>query len=260
MIIASDLDRTLIYSKRALEDYGCPAGTILKPVESREGQWVSYMTERSFFLLKEICRQYLFVPITTRTTNQFRRITIFAQEIPLSYVITANGAIILKNGKPLHEWAESISSKMKTGSAGIREVMSRLDKEGFQMDGKIKQVEDLFFYYILLSPLAAGEKQMLSNLVSSIGWNVSLQGRKLYFIPKAINKGDALEFICNMNGAEAIAGAGDSSLDWDFLNRCRSPIVPNHGELAQEASNGFRITKQSGLFAGEEILESYLSL
>ena len=52
MIIASDLDRTLMYSKRAIEEFGRPKNKSLKPVEKKHGNWVGYMTERCFFLVK----------------------------------------------------------------------------------------------------------------------------------------------------------------------------------------------------------------
>ena len=52
MIIASDLDRTLMYSMRALEELGRPEDTVLKPVEINDGNWVGYMTETCFFCFK----------------------------------------------------------------------------------------------------------------------------------------------------------------------------------------------------------------
>jgi hypothetical protein len=45
MITASDLDRTLMYSDRAIEEFGIPADLVLKPVEMIKGKWAGYMTE-----------------------------------------------------------------------------------------------------------------------------------------------------------------------------------------------------------------------
>ena len=98
MIIASDLDRTLIYSKRAIQELGDPPEQGLTPVERKENKWIGFMTENSFAALGELCRQHLFLPITTRTIDQFKRITIFQKDFPLSYAITNNGANILLNG------------------------------------------------------------------------------------------------------------------------------------------------------------------
>jgi hypothetical protein len=54
MIIASDLDRTLIYSKRAIEDLGRSEESELKPIEKKDGNWIAFMTERSYRTLKKL--------------------------------------------------------------------------------------------------------------------------------------------------------------------------------------------------------------
>lgn len=261
MIFASDLDRTLIFSERAIEELGDTEKASLINVENTDGKWCSYMTEASFSALKELCREHLFIPVTTRTTAQFKRIFIFEKEIPLSYAITTNGAYIYFNGEPLVEWSEIISSRIRMETSFKEDLLSYCRSEGILINGKLKQVEDLFFYYILESLPLAEEMKIIIDKASSLGWRVSLQGRKLYFIPKAINKGDALEFICQKEGMEAIAGAGDSILDWDFLKGCRHRFVPNHGELVKEMNiTGCSITSNSGILAGEEILQQYLTL
>jgi hydroxymethylpyrimidine pyrophosphatase-like HAD family hydrolase len=261
MIFASDLDRTLIYSARALHEFGYPVGAGLKPVEKRDGEWVSFMTEASFKLLLEISQKYRFVPITTRTTSQFKRIEIFQKDIPLEYAITTNGAIILRNGKPLEEWTRVISSKIKKESAAPQELLSFFETENISFHGEIKQVEDLFFYFLLENPVSREKKKAVSSMAEKFGWRISLQGRKLYFMPKGISKGDALSFICNQIGTEALAGSGDSILDLDFLVHCTYRYIPNHGELISDAgTRDFNITKNRGILAGEEILSELLAL
>ncbi|MFJ5715152.1 hypothetical protein [Neobacillus sp. NPDC093127] len=261
MIFASDLDRTLMYSKRAIQELGNAGGVDLKPVESKDNSWVAYMTEASFTALKELARQSLFVPVTTRTTEQFNRFVIFAHDIPIKYAITSNGAIILNQGVPMEEWAEHISARLHTESVQQAELLAILQREGFQFDGQMKQAGKLFFYYILNSLPSLFDRKVLNELVLKYGWRISLQGRKLYFIPRAISKGDALEFICNCEGTKAIAGAGDSILDWDFLQNCQYRFVPRHGELTDlENTNGLTITRKKGVDAGEEILHQFLKL
>ena len=132
------------------------------------------------------------------------------------------------------EWSEEISSKLKLETAPMKKVLSLLKTEGFHVNGERKQVENLFFYYLLNSKMSVFDKRKLTEKVMPFGWRVSLQGRKLYFIPKVINKGDALKFICDKEGKAAEVGAGDSILDWDFLKSCRHRWVPLHGELVRE--------------------------
>lgn len=258
MIVASDLDRTLMYSKRALEELGRPENQSLKPVEIHEGQWAGYMTEAAFSLLQQLNKHCLFIPVTTRTTEQFKRFVIFEKEIPLTYAITSNGANILYKGEPLKAWSEQLLINLKSQSAHQDELLAALKKEGCQFDGQWKHAENLFFYYLLNSLPTAQELVSIRQIAEEFGWRTSLQGRKLYFIPKSISKGNALNYICNREGLEAIAGAGDSILDWDFLRLCRIRMVPSHGELKNEIGAAeITLTKKIGVFAGEEILHNF---
>ncbi len=258
MITASDLDRTLMYSDRALEELGVPENVLLKPVELNKGKWAGYMTASAFSMLKEINQNSLFIPVTTRTTEQFKRFIIFEKEIPLSYAITTNGAQILYKGQPLKDWSDQVTIQLKNGSATEVELVAALKRAGIFLDGERKQAERLFFYFILNSLPTPLDLIDIRELTDKYGWKVSLQGRKLYFIPDAISKGKALEFICNREGMEAIAGAGDSVLDWDFLKNCRNRFVPSHGELLKVMGPGdITLTNQLGVAAGEEILEHF---
>lgn len=261
MIFASDLDRTLIYSSRAMEELRIPQNTKVIPVEKRNGSWVAFMTESALTHLKKLSSSCLFIPVTTRTTEQFNRIVIFPETIPLPYAITTNGAVILHNGKPMDEWTEYISTLIKEESASLSQMLRLLDKEGFRFQGQLRQVENLFFYYVLNDLPSNQEKNMIQAIVGTCGWRISLQGRKLYFIPKAISKGAALEFLCRQLGVKAFAGAGDSILDWDFLRNCHHRFVPSHGELKRDASeSSITYTKKVGIEAGEEILLHCLNL
>lgn len=122
-------------------------------------------------------------------------------------------------------------------------------------------MEKLFFYFILNCLPTASDLLAVRELVALYGWRTSLQGRKLYLIPTLISKGNALDYICNREGMEAIAGAGDSVLDWDFLRNCRNRFVPRHGELVDklETSN-VTLTNNLGIAAGEEILQHFQTM
>lgn len=261
MIFASDLDRTLVYSQRAVDEFGRPECGVLKPVEKKESAWSAFMTETAFLSLRELCRSHLFIPVTTRTTEQFNRFFIFKKEIPLSYAITANGAEILHDGKPLEEWSNCLTQVLASDAVSIKELLGLLKKEGFQFTGQLKEVERLFFYWILAEIPSAYEIKILEHFVDPYGWRMFLQGRKLYFIPRAISKGKALEFICEREGQKALAGAGDSLLDLDFLRLCQYRFVPLHSELRGVSKNwALMFTTNSGVNAGEEILQKFIQL
>lgn len=261
MIIASDLDRTLFYSIRAIEELGLPKGTKLKPVEIKDDHWAAFVTEAAYSSLQELSRQCLFVPVTTRTTEQFKRFFIFEKEIPLTYAITANGANILYKGKFIAEWREQIKTSIKLETVPFDELLPILLREGLHVEGQRKSAENLFFYYILNAFPSDREQTAIRETAAKYGWSISLQGRKLYFIPKAISKGKALDYICQREGLTAMAGAGDSVLDWDFLQKCQYRFVPNHGELARKTETAeMDLSKNKGVLAGEEIVQHMLNL
>ncbi|SFB25879.1 MULTISPECIES: hypothetical protein [unclassified Bacillus (in: firmicutes)] len=255
MIFASDLDRTLIYSKRAIEDLdNLQEFSSLVPVEMKDGMPVSYMTSQSFDSLKLLHESVLFVPITTRTSEQFKRITLFSEQMPVRYAVTSNGANILLDGQVDQEWKEQITRQLNCETMVQEEFIQHLLNEGLEFKGHLKYAENLFFYYILDERITLKEKSRIGEKIAHLGWRTSLQGKKLYFIPKCINKGAALKYIQEKSGIKTMAGAGDSILDFDFLQYCSQRFVPKHGELAAEGNlEGFTITKAKGLKAGEEI-------
>jgi len=261
MIIASDLDRTVFYSKRAIEELGLPIETKLKPVEIKGDTWASYLTETAYLSLKVLCQHCVFVPVTTRTTEQYKRFIIFENDIPLTYAITSNGANILYKGALMEEWREQIITTTRQESVSFEVLLSILQREGFHFKGQRRSAENLFFYYLLDCLPTVSDRLSLNEAALKYGWRISLQGRKLYFIPKAISKGKALDYICKREGVKAVAGAGDSMLDWDFLQNCQYRFVPNHGELAMASiSPEITLTKSKGVLAGEEIVQQMLSL
>ncbi|MCM3566880.1 hypothetical protein [Neobacillus mesonae] len=261
MIVASDLDRTLMYSARAMSELGGIEETKLTGVEWMDGRWTGFMTNKAYENLKNLSAQALFIPVTTRTTEQFNRFVIFKEDIPLSYAITTNGAVILYHGEPLEDWSDYILEKMKSESAPMDEMFAVLKQEGFCFTGTLRSVENLFFYYTLTSSFSSVDKNNLQTLASMYGWRISLQGRKLYLIPKSISKGAALDYICQKEGMKTIAGAGDSLLDWDFLKNCSYRFVPIHGELKNLSETyDFTIIDQSGIMAGEVILREFQRL
>lgn len=261
MMFATDLDRTIVYSKKALEDLGTPLNERLLPVEKKEGEALSYMTARSMQLLKEVADEILLVPVTTRTTAQFNRIFIFTQQIPIKYAITFNGAEILHGGKPLPDWRESIQEKVKKNCSSHDELKEILKGNLFQLNGQLKSAEGLFIYYLLNEKLTENHVAEIRKDAAERGWKVSYQGRKLYFMPSPISKGEAVSFVKSREGISTLIGAGDSLLDEDFLMECHHSFIPSHGELAGNTTlSSFFTTDQQGIYAGEELLEKIRKL
>ncbi|MBP2241260.1 hydroxymethylpyrimidine pyrophosphatase-like HAD family hydrolase [Cytobacillus eiseniae] len=255
MMFASDLDRTLIYSKRALIELNEQMDEKLIGVEKKDGREVAFMTIHAYTLLKELANQLLFVPVTTRTHEQYSRIFIFTKQIPLTYAITSNGANIVHNGVSLKEWRHLVDYRLKHECMSFVEMIDAI--ASFQIKGVLKKVENLFFYYILDEELSIETKKLLQLMAEANGWRISIQGRKLYLMPVPVCKGEAVKFIKEREGIHHIFGAGDSLLDDDFLKICDQSYIPSHGELINSHinCNHYKQTQNKGVMAGEEIIE-----
>lgn len=260
MMFASDLDRTLIFSKSALKDFPNYEQHELIPIEKKLEEKVAFMTRMSYELLQTISSKLLFVPVTTRSPEEYNRILF--RELPVEYAVTTNGANIFYNGEVLLEWKENVRKELNDISIGKEELIQSLCSLFQRIPGEMRIVEDLFVYFYLSESI---HSELLNEIMGSLmekGWRVSLQGRKLYFMPTPISKGRAVKFIQEREGKTTLIGAGDSLFDDDFLQYCQYPFVPSHGELARsmELNKQYILTQNAGVKAGEELLQSISKL
>ncbi|MDN5861397.1 MAG: HAD family hydrolase, partial [Pseudonocardia sp.] len=88
------------------------------------------------------------------------------------------------------------------------------------------------------------------------GWQVSLQGRKVYAVPVPLTKSAAAREVLRRTGGATLLAAGDSLLDADLLDAADAAVRPAHGELADTGWTRphVAVTAARGGWAGEEIL------
>ncbi|MEK3662953.1 HAD family hydrolase [Paenibacillus sp. FSL F4-0236] len=260
MIYASDLDRTLIYSLGAI---GVPENTPgLIPAEIIEGKTRSYISQQALNQLMDLNTRIIFIPVTTRTIQQYKRINLFQETVIPDYAVTSNGGNILIGGVVDKEWRESIGRLVTRHSAGAEEVRSYI-KAVVREDWIISEnyCDDLFYSFMVYrDQLPLDEITNLSDRLYNLGWRVSLQGRKLYAVPAAVNKSDAILHLRRTVRSEPMVASGDSLLDKSLLESADYAIAPCHGEIFAEQQSGlvksrYPFTKESGVFAGDEILQ-----
>ena len=197
-LIGSDLDRTLIYSPRALAlDMSDETAPRLLTVEVHHGKPLSFMTERCAELLVELISAAEFVPVTTRTRAQYQRVHL-PGPVPgwaPRYAICANGGRLLVDGVTDEDWNEQISATLAQNCAPLDEIVHHLalsaDPE-WTLKRRVAELTDW-----------AGER----------GYTVSLQGRKIYLVPQPLTKSAALAEVERRTGASTVLTAGDSLLD-----------------------------------------------
>ncbi|MDH6131799.1 hypothetical protein P3T37_001173 [Kitasatospora sp. MAA4] len=286
VVVASDLDRTLIYSGRALALSGPDRlAPRLLSVEVHDAKPLSFMTERAARMLVELVREAVFVPVTTRTRTQYERVNLPG---PVDgwrppYAICANGGRLLVDGLPDPDWDAAVAARLAATGVALGEVVDHLARcADPEWTLKRRVAEDLFAYLVVeRGQLPDGWLAELTGWCAERGWTVSLQGRKVYAVPAALTKSAALAEVVGRVGARAGSGvgarvgsrvgarvgatsvlaAGDSLLDADLLLAADQGWRPGHGELADSGWTGPKVTAlvETGVAAGEEIVRSFLA-
>ncbi|GHG73155.1 HAD family hydrolase [Streptomyces griseocarneus] len=260
VLVASDLDRTLIYSTAALAlsmpDAQAPR---LLCVETYEQKPLSYMTEDAAAALAELAGAVTFVPTTTRTREQYDRIRL-PGPAP-EFAICANGGELLVRGEPDTGWRERVRRTLAAECAGLDEVHARMvDTADPRWLLKARTAADLFSYLVVDRPLLPEAwVTELTEWAGERGWTVSLQGRKLYAVPGPLTKSAAVAEVARRTGADEVLAAGDSLLDADLLLAAGRGWRPGHGELADAGWSAPHVTALTtrGVAAGEEIVRAF---
>jgi len=259
MILASDLDRTLIYSAKFLEGF---SGRV-KAAET--GRYYSYMTETAAELLKYIAGRVLFVPCTTRTIEQYLRIDFFQSALKPAYAITSNGANLIRGGVVDTGYRDMVSRLLNHRCAAGHDVLKEFDRlAGDEWAQPMREADGVFYYCIIeRKKIPSKELAAFGNWAREQKWEVSLQGRKLYLVPQVINKRAALTRVIEMTGENSVIAAGDSLLDLPLLQGADYALIPAHGELYEQLEclqENWLLTASSGLPAGEEILQAVIKI
>ena len=255
-MVASDLDRTLIYSANSMaltgSDHLAPRMVVAEVYDAAP---LSFMTRAAEELLEGIVERSVFVPVTTRTQAQFSRVRL--PGFGRGYAVTTNGAVLLHDGEPDADWSRHIRRSLGE-CAPLAEVLGHLT--GSAADPavlRVRTAEDYFVYSIVdRQALPDAYLDELNAWCAARGWTTSLQGRKLYCVPASITKEAAVQEVRRRSGSGLLVAAGDSRLDAGILELADIAIRPSHGELDSDSFTrpNLTVTSASGVMAGEEIL------
>jgi phosphoserine phosphatase len=255
VLCATDLDRTLIYSKGALEAHG-DTKRALVVVERHEHKDASWMTATAALRLAALHERAAVVPVTTRTPEQWHRVRLPGP--PSRYAITANGGVLLVNGTVDHSWDAIVAAELAE-VAPLAEIWTHVSQVCRpEWTVKLRNARGMFCYAVLhRKRVPPGFVAEAAGWAAERGWLLSLQGRKLYWVPRSLRKSAALAEVARRAEAETVLAAGDSLLDADLLEAADRGMVARHGELV---ASGWRaphvtITEQSGVLAGQEIVD-----
>lgn len=215
IILHSDLDNTLIYS------YKHDIGMEKKCVEIYQGREVSFMTDKSYDLLKAVKSKVLFVPTTTRTIEQYDRIDlgIGAPE----YALVCNGGVLLVNGREDKEWYLESLRLTKDCQEELEKAQNVLKSDVHRIF-EIRNIRSLFVFTKSDKPETSSES--LKRVLDMSRVDVLCNGVKVYVVPKNLSKGMAVRrFRKKVHGDKVIA-AGDSEFDISMLMEADVGLAP----------------------------------
>ncbi|MFB9276563.1 hydrolase [Cohnella cellulosilytica] len=259
MIFACDLDQTLIYSRRSMGPVG---ESELVPVEKYEGEDLSFMTRAAYSRLRELSLELDFVPTTTRIYEQYERIHGLTDGIRVRYAIVSNGGRVLVDGRTDAGWDGMIREAVRLTAAPGEEAKALFDRLADPRWVLKERYCDGLFYAVVVDRdgVPDGWMEELTGELAGLGWNCSLQGRKMYLVPDPVSKGAAVRYVKELAGASFVFAAGDSLLDESMLRIADAAMAPAHGELFRmyggENGGSIGFARRSGIGASEEILDA----
>lgn len=232
LLVATDLDRTLLFSPRAVAALGgaLPAA----PVETLDGQVLSELAHEVADGLRRLAPQVTFVPATTRTVAQLRRI---ALPVSARFQVACSGGVVLEHGQPDPEWAVRTADRL-AASAPLGEVEALLAAAAGRGEVLRHHSAEGLFCYAIVDPevFADGPLQALVRACAPLGWRVAHQARKAYLLPDGLHKAHAVRYVAEQLAAETgqvprVLAAGDTLLDLELLLAADAAWVPAGSEL-----------------------------
>lgn len=225
LIYASDMDRTLIFSKRFInehktnERYHC--------VEVHKGNEISYIADRVQKELLSLDNRAMFVPVTSRSLEEYERINL---GIKPEYAIVANGGILLHNGKIDTDWDNYIKSHVNLEQA--MSIIIDIEDELNSIDYKVKILDNCFLFCKVEPDLhMLYDQEALYLMAKYPDWEFTRQGNKIYIVPKAFSKQVTLRYLWHRLGRPKIVASGDGEMDLGMLTLANKAIIPDHSDL-----------------------------
>lgn len=191
-----DLDNTIIFSHRRKL---IGEKTV---VEYLNGIEQSFMLTDTYIELQKQGRS-AFIPLTSRTLEQYSRISFFDDRCAPEYALIDNGGILLIDGVVDNVW---LNKTLSIISDKHKEMMRLADD--IKRFGSVKLQDDMILF---LKP----ETDNVMDKIGYIGDDFIKfdHGNKIYICPSELEKGNAIRRFVSEFGADLVISAGDSRVD-----------------------------------------------
>ena len=214
-ILCTDLDNTIIYS------YKHDIGNEKMNVEIYKEREISFISNHTYELLKKVKEEFLIIPTSTRTKEQYNRIDL---KIGIfKYALVCNGSVLLVDGKKDKDWYEESLRLAKPSNLEVKKALEYLENDK-RRTFELRYIEDLFVFTkcdeaeTVVNEL---REYLDKNLV-----NVFNNKEKVYVLPTSLSKGKAIERLRKYLKVEFIIAAGDSEFDISMVEAADVGLVP----------------------------------
>ena len=214
-ILCTDIDNTIIYS------YKHDIGNEKMNVELYKEREISFISNHTFELLKKVKEEFLVIPTSTRTIEQYERINLKIGTF--KYALVCNGSVLLVDGKKDKDWYEESLRLAKPSNLEVKKALEYLENDK-RRTFELRYIEDLFvFTKCDKSETVVNElrKHLDKSLV-----NVFNNKEKVYVLPTLLSKGKAIERLKKYLKVEFIIAAGDSEFDISMVEAADVGLVP----------------------------------
>ena len=242
-IFFTDLDNTIIFS------YKHDIGIDKVNIELYQGREVSYVTKKTYCLLKQVAKKMLLVPVTTRTVEQYNRIDLGLGILP--YALVCNGGVMLEKGKENKHWYQQSLVSVQSAYAELQKALELLEHDRRRIF-ELRFIRKLFVFTKCIEPEA---------VICTLKKHVDLQfvdvlnnNNKIYVVPKTLRKGESIKRLRHYIEGKKILAAGDSEFDISMLQAADMAFVPKQLADKYNLTNDFIIMPQKSPLS-DEILE-----
>ena len=244
LVFISDLDGTILYS-------GYPSETC---VEYRGTEEITYMTSKAYSLFNKLLEgnNFYFIPCTLRSIEQTSRIS-FIKEGKAEWIICDNGYSIYRNGVLDMDW--DCLMRKEVNAYPNEEVYQKLVFFASAHHSNCRVKDNRFAFFTLIFKESEVAFQYFPEVVNMIGnstYKFDLQGRKLYIVPKFLDKSLAVSYLMRNFSNSRVVTAGDSSVDARFIQYGDVVLLPKHAKIMNASAVR---TENEKIKAGEDIIK-----
>ena len=245
-ILCTDLDNTIIYS------YKHDIGNEKMNVEIYKEREISFISNHTYELLKKVNEEFLIIPTSTRTIEQYERIDLKIGTF--KYALVCNGSVLLVDGKKDKDWYKESLRLAKPSNLEVKKALEYLENDK-RRTFELRYIEDLFVF-TKCDEAETVVNELREYLDKSLV-NVFNNKEKVYVLPTSLSKGKAIERLRKYLKAEFIIAAGDSEFDISMVEAADVGLVPNGFKAEFNIKSDIYEMGKEGLFS-EQLLRKCL--